>query len=398
MALYTTQEELEALVSDYRRDLERKELQRQKSLKGRPSLIQQVPPEVLLEVFSILVNNDSRNMVFPSHVCRLWRGLITESSSLWTCIALGHYNEDKEAVFAYLQTVVSRAGPRQLSLSIYPDSKFLTACELLKIVLKVAENAEWCSLCYESYKIDEFVPYFDGSANVAHVRSLSLICRVRDFGIFELDLPGGVVDMQPFVQLRSLTLEFLQQVRTANVLAPWDQLTALNLGAYMDSLRYLTILRSCVNLETCRLCPDTNDDMQKISHEELERDPIQLTQLKRLHLTTYRVPALIPWNLQCPALQDATFDYDENDDNDECCELISFIRSCGTTLQKMQLPGIATDYFHEMQDDLKVLERLTISGPFGSPDIDELSKKEIYTAGIRFFSGISLISPRLFLD
>ncbi|KAJ3501498.1 hypothetical protein NLJ89_g9310 [Agrocybe chaxingu] len=126
--------------------------------------------------------------------------------------------------------------------------------------------------------------------------------------------------------------------------------------------------------------------MQNISRKELERDLIQVTQLRRLHLTTYRAPALIPWNLQCPVLQDATFDYDENDDDDdECCELISFIRSCGTTLRKMQLPGLATDNFCEIQDDSKILEELTTSGSFGSPDIDEYSRKETYNASVRFF-------------
>ncbi|CAA7269812.1 unnamed protein product [Cyclocybe aegerita] len=379
MAMYTTQEELEALVNDYRRDLERKELLRRQSLTGRPSLIHQLPPEVLLEVFSILLDNDSRNMVFPSHVCRLWRSLITESSWLWTSITLSDYNEDGETVPSYLNTIIQRAKTRRLSLRINSN-------ELLKAVLKVAGKAEWCSISYISDEIEDFIPFFDGSFNVAHVRRLSLSSSRRGTGIFELDLLGGVVDMHPFKQLKSLTLDFPQEVRTNIFLVPWHQLTDLAITAYMDSLHGLSVLRHCINLKNCQLCLDTSEDIERIYHDRVEQDQIRLPSLEQLQLTAIEVPSLVPWKLQCPTLHKAIFNYDDNDCDNASSKLFSFIRSCGTTLRKLYLPGLVTDIFDEIQGDLQALEELTISGPFGlSESLEHSVEEKSYILGIEAF-------------
>ncbi|KAJ3496193.1 hypothetical protein NLJ89_g10517 [Agrocybe chaxingu] len=367
MAMYTTQEELETLVNDYRRDLERTELLRRQSLTGtgRPSLIHRLPPEVLLEVFSILLDNHSRNMVFPSHVCRLWQSLITESSWLWTSIALSDYNEDGEIVPSYLNTIIQRANTP---------------------VLKVAGKAEWCSISYKSDEIEDFIPFFDGSFNVAHVRRLSLSSSRRGTGIFELDLLGGVVDMHPFKQLKSRTLDFPQEVRTNNFLVPWHQLTDLEITAYMDSLHARSVLRHCINLKNCQLCLATSEDIERIYHERVEQDQIRLPSLEQLQLTAIEVPSLVPGKLQCPILRNATFNYGDNDCDNESSKLFLFIRSCGTTLRKLRLPGLATDILNEIQGDLQALEELTISGPFGQPESLEYSIEEkSYSPGINAF-------------
>ncbi|CAA7269813.1 unnamed protein product [Cyclocybe aegerita] len=345
MALYTTQQELEALIADYRRDLERRESPHRGSLKSRPSLVQQKPG-------------------LPSHVCRLWGSLITQSSSLWTCIALGDHNEDEETVFAYLQTVIQRAGSRRLSLSINSDSNFLVAYELLKTVLKVAGRAEWCSMCYESDKIDGFLRRQSRRRACQEPVPYMHRARCRDFrvGLARRSDRHAALCATAFIDPRLSS----GSPHHKYVLAPWNQLTNLNLGADMDSLRYLSIL-------------------QRIYSKAVERDQILLPNLKQLQLTAYEAPALIPWNLQCPALRDATFNYDRNYDEDECSQLISFIGSRGSTLQKLRVPGLVTDSFDEIQDDLKALEELTIFGPFGWPDSIEYTGAKCYSSGVRAF-------------
>ncbi|KAJ3515670.1 hypothetical protein NLJ89_g1606 [Agrocybe chaxingu] len=395
MTLYNTEEELDALIDNYRRGLDSLEqekiLRRKLALKSRPSIIQRVPPEVFLVIFSMLLDNDSRNMISPSQVCRLWRSLLTEMSALWTCIVLGDFDEDEEAVHAHLRTCIQRAGPRPLSLSINPNNDCMDPYTLLEAVLKVARKSEWISISYVSSDITEFIPFFDGRFDLRQIRSLSLTCDERaedsdEEEIFELDLSGGVVDMRSFTHLESLSLHFVQQIDTATLLVPWAQLTNLELEPDIDSSVCLSILKLCINLENCTLHPDTEGDLDIIYDENYKRKPIRLPKLKQLHLWTSQVPSLLPDTLKLPTLRDATFHYSREEEYGDCVYLLSFIGDCGRTIRNLQLPGLMTNDFMQIQADLKVLEELTITGPFGWPEnIEDYEDKKYYDEGVRTF-------------
>ncbi|CAA7269799.1 unnamed protein product [Cyclocybe aegerita] len=139
--------------------------------------IHRFPPEIILEVLVMLLDDNSRNMIYPSHVCRLWRRLIIQSPSLWTCIVLGDDDEEEYDVVPYLVTVVERASGHPLSLSIGPNNELRKPSELLDDVTVMAGE-----------------------------------CRERIYGPHEWLLPEGVVDFRPFTQLRSLTLDSMQDL------------------------------------------------------------------------------------------------------------------------------------------------------------------------------------------
>ncbi|KAJ3515679.1 hypothetical protein NLJ89_g1607 [Agrocybe chaxingu] len=280
--------------------------------------------------------------------------------------------------------------PTPLSLSINLDNERMNPDTLLEAVFNVAGKYQWKSISYKSNKIAEFIPFFDGRFNLGQVRSLSirlsLTCVDREEqGIFELDLPGGVVDMRPFTHLRSLNLNFEEEINITKVLVPWGQLTDLKLTSSIDSRLCLSILRHCTNLETCELHPKTYKD-RKI---EKYKQPVRLPQLKQLRIiTSSDIPAMLVDNLQCPALQDASFHYDYDEERNYSF-LLSFIENCRETLLKLELPGLITDEFIEMQGHLNVLEELTITGRFGWPetfeDLMDGRADRPYDAGMRAF-------------
>ncbi|CAA7269817.1 unnamed protein product [Cyclocybe aegerita] len=389
MTLYHAGEELTQLNDNHGERM--KPLRNSGQDKGRPSLVENVPPEVLLELFSILLDDDSRNMIFPSHVCRLWRDLITQSSALWSCITLGDADESEENVFAFLKTCLQRAGAHPLSLSIHPDNDMMKPSALLKAVLQAAGKSEWSSISYDSHNINDFVHFFDGSFDLRQVTRLSLACNASGQGILDLNLPGGVVDMRPFTHLRSLNLEFLERFDITRVLVPWDQLTHLNLTVFIDSRLCVSILRRCINLESCELYPTTHEDLHILHDVGYERKLVRLPQLKHLHLTCYDVPSLLPDNLRCPVLEEASFDYVTKGVDGHCDFLESFIIKCRNTLLKLGLPGLMTDDFSKIQGRLTVLEELTITGPFGSPpsilgyDVTTPGPNSRYDRGVRTF-------------
>ncbi|KAJ3515671.1 hypothetical protein NLJ89_g1605 [Agrocybe chaxingu] len=354
MSLYRSQEELEALVNDYRRDLERRESLRRNRLKGRPSPIQRVrttrdPPRGIL---------NPPQQQSKKHAWSFRRMCATQSSTLWTCISLGDFDE---AVFDHRRACIQRAGLCPLLLVINPNNKRMNPDALLEAVPKAAGKCEWKSI--QPWTSQEFVSY--------------LLC------------------LRPFTHLRSLILDFWEKIDTTRVLVPWGQLTNLKLTSGVAPRLYLSILRHCVNLESCTLQPHTASDYEILWNNSYKRQPLLLPKVKQLHLSTFEVPSLLPDNLQCPALEDATFFHEHEKDEGNCSFLFSSLESCGKTLLKLGLPGVAIDSDHDFQQmlpHLKVLEELTITGPLGWPDKLECyedTNLQVYDAGIyAFFSAL----------
>ncbi|CAA7269827.1 unnamed protein product [Cyclocybe aegerita] len=121
----------------------------------------------------------------------------------------------------------------------------------------------------------------------------------------------------------------------------------------------------------------------------------QLPEVKQLHLPTFEVPSLLPDNLQCPALEEATFFYENEEEEGARRFLFSFLESCGQTLLKLGLPGkaIDSDYrFQRVLVHLRVLEELTVTGPLGWPDNlerDGSPDSQVYDVGTySFFNGL----------
>ncbi|CAA7269814.1 unnamed protein product [Cyclocybe aegerita] len=357
-------------------------------------LIHRLPPEILLEVVSILLDKNSRNMIFPSHVCRLWRRLIIQSALLWTCIVLGDRNE--YGVSSYLLAVFERAREHPMSLSITPDNDQRDPYGLLEdVILMSPIECKWRSISYTSDKIEDFTFFFKDDIDVSHLEVFSFTCRKRGYGSIEWDLPEGVVDFRPFTKLRSLTLDFTQRLVPAKVFAPWDQLTDLTITSRIYADQYLIILRQCVNLEKCCLRPAirSEDDSDIESDEDEEKDnqePLLFRKLRRLEVATDAPLTLIPSLLECPALEEAIIHYEVEEEEGECNELMSLLRRCGKTLRKVQLPGLACYDFKYIQQELSTLEDLTISGSMGWPSFDKHNEdsdheRNAYKDGTRSF-------------
>ena len=60
----------------------------------RPVSIERLPPELLVTIFSVLVEDERAQNLHPSyrmimtHVCRRWRHLAEDSRNLWTHIKM----------------------------------------------------------------------------------------------------------------------------------------------------------------------------------------------------------------------------------------------------------------------------------------------------------------------
>ncbi|CAA7259469.1 unnamed protein product [Cyclocybe aegerita] len=304
--------------------------------------IQSLPPEILLEVFENLVGDDSRSMT-----CARARG------------------QDEDKVRAYMKVITERVRERPLTLSIE---------SFLDIVLKMVESCTLASLSVVVDQVEDLTPFFEDSnrGNTNQLKTLSLTCRTRDeTGVFELDIAGGVVDMQSFTQLTSLTLDFSEEF-TDRVLAPWSQLTDLKLTSNMFSLDYLNILRHCVNLEGCSIYPDTAEDVEDLFLPERTGKPVHLPKIRILELLgCFYVPDLIPAKLVCPVLQEICFDYKGYLEIDGGGYMTSFLKQCAPTLKKLRMPAIGlTGRSNEILAPLVELEELTIAGIFSPESSD----------------------------
>ncbi|KAJ3515677.1 hypothetical protein NLJ89_g1609 [Agrocybe chaxingu] len=345
-----------------------------------PTGIQSVPPEILAETFSHLVDGDSRNLIFPSHVCRLWRDVILREAALWTCIHIGDRNESVVVALRFLKTCKQRARERSLSLSINNRKKLMSMGSFKNTFAVLTRTIRWESISLTTSQIEECVVFINDlpPSSIAAIKELSFSTS--------LDRPTGrpfgekkSLDLQRFTALKALTLDFPNPLSKIKGACSWDQLTDLKLTSRMHSVKLLAILRRCVSLENCSLSPDSSLDKIDLGKGERPPKKARLLKLKKLELVSEHIPFLLPATLVCPILQEATFFYkydyglDDSDDSDydsesdlyqEAIELKTFICKCAETLRKLRVPGMFGNILRACLPKLNSLEELVVVAPY----------------------------------
>ncbi|CAA7259464.1 unnamed protein product [Cyclocybe aegerita] len=313
-----------------------------------------LPPDVLLEVFHHLLNddNDSKTIIYPSHVCRLWRRTAIGAPFLWTQLLIGTSEEGKDAAtVAYAATCAQRAGGRLMFLTMVerttwppkPSSK-----DFLLSILEATRSCRWEKICLSSGHTCDFGHLFGGcldSEKVAEVHTFSLTNRDS-----EAHSKAGIINLQPYRALTSFTFDCRKQ-RNADILSvPWQQLTYLKLVTAMGTDQHLQFLRQCVNLETCILKDESRS-------RPARHAPVHLLKLKRLEIL--ETPDII-FDLHTPAIEELVLHSNSDDYGRE--ELWDYLSSIGSTLRKIELPGEMMWQFPSFFESLEVLEELGISG------------------------------------
>ncbi|KAJ3496194.1 hypothetical protein NLJ89_g10518 [Agrocybe chaxingu] len=164
--------------------------------------------------------------------------------------------------------------------------------------------------------------------------------------------------------LKNLTLDFSNQLRQAKVSIFWDRLTTLKLTSKMRSTEYLSILRLCVNLESCSISPKTRDDRDALKGSY---EPVHLVKLKKLEIVSYWVPSLVAAQLVCPVLEEAIIQFEAC--YHEEAELVSFFKKCAATLQVLKVPG-SFCRVDKWARPLENLQELTVTGGYDWDDVD----------------------------
>ncbi|CAA7268181.1 unnamed protein product [Cyclocybe aegerita] len=277
--------------------------------------IRDVPPEILVETFSYLVDGDSRNLIFPSHVCRLWRDIILRDATLWTCIHLGDRDKPAAVALRFLKTCIQRARERSLSLFINDCKKFLSSS--MNPLVALAHASRWESLALTAEQIEDCIVFIDGlpPSSIQTIKGLSFLrLDGRIHRPFGEALPQKNLNLQRFAALKALTINFSNRLLNTKETCSWKQLTDLKLTSGMRSIRFIAILRYCVSLESCSISLNSNFDKDDLEKSGRLATKTCLPNLKKLELVAETVPSLLPARLICPALQEATFFYKFNSD------------------------------------------------------------------------------------
>ncbi|CAA7269815.1 unnamed protein product [Cyclocybe aegerita] len=329
-----------------------------------------VPPEILSETFSHLIDGDSRNVILPSHVCSLWRETALQDTSLWTYIRLGDKNEYKRIALAFLKTCIARARGRLLSISVKPHNQYVSPNAYIFAIyesLMIQNDGKWESFSLTTTKITDCVLLFAFLAreSAPTVKTLSATCldRKNDYPIDGL-LPQKLLGLQALPILQHLTLDFSHQFRQAKASVFWDRLTSLKVTSKMRSAKYLSILRLCVNLESCSISPETRDDRDALKGSY---EPVHLAKLKKLEIFSYWVPSLVAVQLVCPALEEAIIQFEVR--YHEEAELASFFKKCAATLQVLKVPG-SFCRVEKWARPLENLQELTVTGGYDWDDVN----------------------------
>ncbi|KAJ3498031.1 hypothetical protein NLJ89_g10270 [Agrocybe chaxingu] len=343
-----------------------------------------LPPDVLLEVFHHLLSddNDSKTIIYPSHVSRLWRRTAIGAPFLWTRLLIGASEEGKDAA-----TCAQRAGGCLMSLTMVertswprkPSSK-----DFVLAVLEVTRSCRWEKICLSSRHTSDLEHLFGGcldSENVAEVHTFSLTNRYSDS---KEHSKAGIFDLQPYRALTSFTFDFRGQKHADIFSVPWQQLTYLKLVMAVDTAQHLQFLRQCVNLETCIL--------KDGSRSRARHEPVHLLKLKRLEIL--ETPDII-FDLHTPAIEELVLHSNSDDYGRE--ELWDYLSSIGSTLRKIELPGEMMWQFPSFFKSLEVLEELVISGSLeGRWDDDFEDERMSHDQGVRVLLQDMLYSrPRL---
>ncbi|CAA7269830.1 unnamed protein product [Cyclocybe aegerita] len=343
--------------------------------------VQSMPPELLSEVFPHLVNGDSRNLVWPSHVCRLWREALLREAALWRFICVGEKNEQKRVSLAYLKTCITRARSRLLSFSIKPHNEYMSSEAYFKEILKAATTGTqpWESFSFTTLEMADCVLILITIPRCqpkvfAPLKNLSLTClgRLQPWSLYTLDPQQTLLGPVPLQSLQTLTLDFGSSISAAKTSVSWNRLTSLKLASDMTSLAYLSILCLCTNLESCSISPNTDFDLGYVTGSY---EPAILAKLKKLELVCDSNPAFIPSLLVCPCLEEATFKLNHCMEVGDT-ELIAFLAKCEATLRRLKLSAdfCRTD---KWAGSMQNLEELTIMGGYDSDfDSDDSSDSD----------------------
>ncbi|KAJ3505441.1 hypothetical protein NLJ89_g7413 [Agrocybe chaxingu] len=356
-------------------------------IRGAPSPA--LPLDVLLEVFYHLLDDsdDSKTIIYPSHVSRLWRETAIGNPRLWTQILIGASQEGKDAAtVAYAATCAQRAGGRLMSLTMairttWPKSP---SKDLLSSILEVTRSCRWEKICLSSTFTSDFEHLFGGcldSEKVAEVHTFSLTNRDS-----EEHSKAGIIDLQPYRALTSFTFDCRGQKNTdSDIFAvPWQKLTYLKLVTAMDTEQYLHILRQCVNLEVCVLKDESQTDAAHLA-------PVHLLKLKRLELLA--TPDII-FNIRAPVIEELVLYSNSDDDGQE--ELWDYLSSIGSTLRKIELPGDMVWQFSEFVDSWEVLEELTVFGSLQGERDEYKGRERTHSDGVEhLLDNILYALPRL---
>ncbi|KAJ3500020.1 hypothetical protein NLJ89_g9978 [Agrocybe chaxingu] len=390
-------------------------LRQQANFLPTPTDIRAVPPEILAETFSHLVNGDSRNLIFPSHVCRLWRDVILRDAALWTCIHLGDHDKPAAVALRFLKTCIQRAHERPFSLFINDCKKIMSMSGFMNSLVVLAHASRWESLALTAEQIEDCIVLIDGlpPSSIQTIKELSFLrLDGRTHSPLGEALPQKNLNLQRFAALKALTINFPNRLSNTKETCSWNQLTDLKLSSGMRSIRFLAILRHCASLNTCSISLNSNFDKCDLEKSGRLAAKTCLPNLKKLELVAEAAPSLLPTRLICPALQEATFFYNFNsyyvasinDDLDDLdddpgikAKLEKFVQNCGKTLRKLQVPGAFYDGLGSCASKLENLEELVVVGEFNNME-DDCTDQVVIRSQVRdFFRPLIVTDKKAYL-
>ncbi|KAJ3505437.1 hypothetical protein NLJ89_g7416 [Agrocybe chaxingu] len=367
-----------------------------------------LPPDVLLEAFCHLLgdDNDSKTIVHPSTVCRLWHGTAVGSPFLWTLILVNHHdNEAKEdAIVEIAETCTERANSCLITLKVEVQNLSHSSKNLIRRILEATRNSKWEKIDISATYTSDFEPVFSGllnAENIPTVHTFTLTSSVRkdvledawprqvyNVVAWDLHLPIGAINLQPYRSLRSFTFDCSQAFNADLYAVPWSQLSYLKFTGVTDPELYLPILRECAKFETCML--GTYDPSSEITPAIASLPLVHLPKLRRLELISRQIPQLIPLKIRTPAVEELVLQFEDDYKDGIGAELYDYLDSIGGILRKLQVPmAMARDEFGTSIISLNVLEELVVSGSFNSWSAED-SRDPSHLEGVRdFLSEIS---------
>ncbi|KIK64840.1 hypothetical protein GYMLUDRAFT_71221 [Collybiopsis luxurians FD-317 M1] len=282
-----------------------------------PSVVDQLPTEVLLLIFSMLDFTDANVLQASTgrwpltRVCRRWRAIVVDYPAFWSRITANFDSvtpKTRADLRALLSTHINRSKDHPLSVQIRwrnLDLDLSNVSEEMYEGLRVllATSHRWTSAAFDLHilMLKEMTPFIFGEIPLLESLRLKVnmsggsLTVARQIEMMALEIPTDAFEVAP--KLRHFSVEgFLDPVEELRL--PWDQLTYLS-TTHANPLLNLDCLRlSNLNLMECSLYSSGEWD------DDFSVDPSRLVVLPNLKkLILYGNAGMVLHFLYAPNLE-----------------------------------------------------------------------------------------------
>ncbi|KAF9019615.1 hypothetical protein BDZ89DRAFT_1072861 [Hymenopellis radicata] len=260
--------------------------------------VQSLPPEILSYIFSLSFEKpfrifESRMLWRLGQVCRHWRALARQTTSLWNSFA-GRDSLRRDFYGSILEEVLNRSGDTPLHVSL--DGLTLRSARMLaRHASRLSELQVKCSF--------DILSAFKAAPEMS---ILTKLCLNVDH-IFEPHSGRVYFDIAfkaPRLTYVVLNVVFVSVDLPRALLLPWPQITRLELELGTNNYQYIIdILSQCLNLVSFTDSYRHNPHRVSTPYLLQRRTPSSIYVFPRLTFLAVCSPLAILSYMQCPALQ-----------------------------------------------------------------------------------------------